>query len=1014
MSTKSSVSSVSFGQGNCTIGVMNARSISNKIESLLETFSETNMSLACVSETWLKSGKELDLNLRDVEDCEAVGTILRNRSGKWGGGVGIFFDKNKIELKKWKVAKNGEIVAAVGNILGVRRTIAVFSFYFPPATAASDMKLIKEEFADMIGRVKSEYADPLIILAGDANRYCMDTVIQDYPDVVNQKVGPSRGEASLQIIATNFPDMILNTQTCEPLCTADGVKSDHRSLVVEALIPEVRLGESTKITTRTVNAKNTETFKNELLKIDWNIIIGRDPNETLERMNGILTHAMDRSMPLKTFRIKSTDKIWASKQFVRKVRQRQRCFRKDGRNDRWHKLKKESSELEMRDKRALVENVKEDKTMKGFFKTVNKLKKKGESKPWSINQMYPGKEDRDIAESAAEFFNGISQEYEPITAPEKMEQTFHIEAYQISRTLRAMKKTTSTVPGDLPPKALTNDIIDIISLPLALLYNHILTDFIWPMEWKLEHVTLIPKKDVPKALADLRNLSCTNLFSKLLEKIMLEEIRKHVKQTDCQYGGIKGTSVDHFLIDTWTKILTHLEDPGAAVGLLSIDFEKAFNRMHHGQCLEMLRKKGLPENLVRVVQAFLTDRRMTVKVNGTRSEPRTVPGGSPQGTIFGNFLFCVASEGLLDEGTQRRVERELAAEDDFADNGMDVSYESQGETSITEPIGTPRRNQDAITDDDSENEDSGPRFFRIQNRQVFDSSAENSFLLNQSEIDRIAPAPPGWVDSPAENKCYVDDFNIVEKIRVAKTPALYSQNKPKRSCRAEKSEELFCRVGENAREMQMRINQKKTQLLCITESHEDIDAYIDAEQGRIHSTDKLKILGFTFGKKPTVTQHVNELLGKLRSGIWALTNLKSAGLKPDDLLYCYKTMIRPVAEFAAPTYHSMLSRKQDDLLERTQRRAMKHIFGYNVSYGTVLDAGKIETMRKRRENLVVNFARKTEKNLRYKGKWFPENSRTGRDTRRMEKYAVERARTSRMFNSPIFYMRRVLNQENKN
>ena len=44
-----------------------------------------------------------------------------------------------------------------------------------------------------------------------------------------------------------------------------------------------------------------------------------------------------------------------------------------------------------------------------------------------------------------------------------------------------------------------------------------------------------------------------------------------------QYGGIKGIGADHFLIGTWQAILEPLEDQRAAVSLLSIDFEKAFN-----------------------------------------------------------------------------------------------------------------------------------------------------------------------------------------------------------------------------------------------------------------------------------------------------------------------------------------------------------------------------------------------------------------------------------------------------
>lgn len=50
----------------------NARSLTPKIESLLDYFDELDLHMAIVTESWLKPGKELEKNLRDLEDVKTA------------------------------------------------------------------------------------------------------------------------------------------------------------------------------------------------------------------------------------------------------------------------------------------------------------------------------------------------------------------------------------------------------------------------------------------------------------------------------------------------------------------------------------------------------------------------------------------------------------------------------------------------------------------------------------------------------------------------------------------------------------------------------------------------------------------------------------------------------------------------------------------------------------------------------------------------------------------------------
>ena len=88
---------------------------------------------------------------------------------------------------------------------------------------------------------------------------------------------------------------------------------------------------------------------------------------------------------------------------------------------------------------------------------------------------------------------------------------------------------------------------------------------------------------------------------------------------------------------------------------------------------------------------------------------------------------------------------------------------------------------------------------------------------------------------------------------------------------------------------------------------------------------------------------------------------------------------------------------------------MKVAYGDLVSYRTVLESGKIESLESRRGKLFEQFAVKASKNERYIRKWFPLNHQFEHNLRRREKYFIPHFRTERANKSPIIQMRRLLN-----
>ena len=82
----------------------NARSLSPKIESLQNMFSEHKIDVALITESWLKDGTTLDKDVIDLEYGTNLKIIYKNRpksragSRRVGGGVSIIYNKSTCSL----------------------------------------------------------------------------------------------------------------------------------------------------------------------------------------------------------------------------------------------------------------------------------------------------------------------------------------------------------------------------------------------------------------------------------------------------------------------------------------------------------------------------------------------------------------------------------------------------------------------------------------------------------------------------------------------------------------------------------------------------------------------------------------------------------------------------------------------------------------------------------------------------------------------------------------------------
>ena len=153
---------------------------------------------------------------------------------------------------------------------------------------------------------------------------------------------------------------------------------------------------------------------------------------------------------------------------------------------------------------------------------------------------------------------------------------------------------------------------------------------------------------------------------------------------------------------------------------------------------------------------------------------------------------------------------------------------------------------------------------------------------------------------------------------------------------------------------------------------------------------------------------------KANASLQILHKISDFGASLNDLKQIYILFTRSILEQSSPVWHSSLTQDNSDDLERVQKSALKIILNDNYkTYKNALNLLELDSLSNRREQLCLEFAKKCTKHPKLKH-IFPLNNKDHQMiTRDEEKYMVHFVNTTRLQNSAILYMQRLLN-ENEN
>ena len=626
-----------------------------------------------ISETWLYDGITND----KIHINGFLPPIRRDTSGNAGyRGVAIYVKEDLICIHRPDLEVQ-DLEAVWFDTKINQETLLVGCFYRAPDTRVGYWTLIDESIR------KAGNTPHKLVILGDFNADIGGQIISPHLtrimnlnnllQLINEPTRITDNTAKkTDLIFTTCPNLVRNSGVLP------SVKSDHCCVFVE-LKCKKETNSSFKRTIYNYDKLDIEKFKDMLTNVDWHeIIFNGGLDEAAETFTSILMNSAKQCMPSKRVKIKENDAPWMNEE-IRKLMVKKLYI---------HTLAKRLDSLwcwdlfkTLRNKLTTLIRKRKDDYFTDMQERINKPNCFGTKDWWKLLDRFSSR--KGISESSippieynneifysnlkkAEIFNNyfLSQSQlnnaddivPTIPANETIVPDLIVTSTMVNTVISNLELNKAAGPDGVHNKILKS-VVDIISGPLAVLFNRSIEETTFPAIWKKANVTPIYKKGEKHLCKNYRPISLLSCIGKVMERCVHKHIFKFLTDnsilTISQSGFIPKDSTSFQLLTMYDDFCKALDNQSITQAIF-FDISKAFDRVWHLGLIRKLYSAGIRGPLLDWLRNYLTNRQQAVVIKGDMSTYKTVPAGVPQGSVLGPLLFLIYINDIV-EGIESNI-----------------------------------------------------------------------------------------------------------------------------------------------------------------------------------------------------------------------------------------------------------------------------------------------------------------------------------------------------------------------
>ena len=657
------------------IGLLNAQSVREKTTILADLISESSLDIFLLNETWLHpSGDEVVLASL-TPDGYKVSSFPR-QTGRGGGLCIVYRQDIKATSKAIDAYSTFECMETIVEMSN--GSVTFITIYRPPPSKKNKNKTSTFicEFQDLLDTYTSAKSLPVIL--GDFNIHF---------EVLSNKDANSLKE----ILANRDYIQHVHGPTHRSLHTLDWITSSvHFRPVTNVQVMDKAISDHFFITFNMniiksgptkhyISSRNTKDIDHDMFKCD----LQKLGNLSAETYYSKLKDIIDKHAPLRSRSVtKRPSAPWMNTDIKRAKRLRRRAerqWRKSGLTVHRDIYKQHHCTI-----KGMINNAKKTffckriadcPSSKVLFSVTNTLC--GKSNDKVLPQNVPK---GDVADHFANFFSNkiikIRADLDSLPSAPPSHALF--EGSGLSKFELASEESVKKLIKSSPPKSccldpfptsLAIEHIDSIAPIITGIINYSLQSGIVPACFKHAVVTPLIKKPSlsPNELKNYRPVSNLPFISKLLEKVVLAQIKEYLtinNMTEVFQSAYKEFhNTETALLRIYNDLLLEADKGNLSI-LALLDLSAAFDTIDHSILIDRLQQTfGLSGTVLHWFKSYLSERTQAVLVDGNQSESFPLLFGVPQGSVLGPMLYTLYTQPLGVILRERQVNYHMYADD---------------------------------------------------------------------------------------------------------------------------------------------------------------------------------------------------------------------------------------------------------------------------------------------------------------------------------------------------------------